>query len=122
MTTETQTKPTIYAFCNGGEPGWLNMAALSEDGVFLAGHVCSSTVYGPHDMGVTGDWKHEIYRKYYPDGFEVVWVEADDPRLRAAYKRHKAHTKEEYAAKLEPIKDESRTPSVVVEFSEAEPA
>lgn len=108
--------PKVYAFCDGGKPGGYRCDALSEDGVFLAGHICSSPAFGPHDMGVTSDWKHEMYRQYYPDGFEVLWVEHDDPRLRAAYALHQAHTKEEYAAKLEKI-GEADTPRIVIKIS-----
>jgi len=82
--------PKIFAFCNGGSPGWLSMEALAEDGEFLAGHICSDKGFGPHDMGVTSNWKHPEYRKHYPDGFEVVWV--DDAMthvgLNEAYAKH----------------------------------
>ena len=83
-------KPKIYGFVNGGSPGLYHVEALSEDGRFLAGHICSHPAYGPHDIGVTSDWKHDTYAKHYPGGFEVVWV--DDPKthegLNAAYARH----------------------------------
>ena len=117
MTTEPQDKPKIFAFCNGGSPGWYRCDALSEDGVFLAGHICSDPGWGLHDLGVTSEWKHETYRKYYPDGFEVIGVEVNDPRLLAAHERHKAHTPEEYAAKIARI-GEPETPRVEVEFTE----
>ena len=95
--------PIIYAFCNGGSSGWYNCQALTEDGVFIAGHLCSDPSWGPHDMGVDSDWKHETYRKYYPDGFEVVWVKVDDPRLLAAYEQHKSMTTEDSEAKIATI-------------------
>lgn len=120
MTNENATVPRIYAFCNGGSPGWYRCDALTEDGVFVAGHVCSAPSYGPHDLGVTGDWHHDTYRKYYPDGFEVIWVETDDPRLLAAHERHKAMGKEEYAAKIARI-GEPDTPKVTIQFSEPQP-
>ncbi len=109
--------PQIYAFCNGGSPRWLSCQALTEDGVFIAGHICSDHSWGPHDLGVTSDWHHDTYRKYYPDGFEVVWVEVDDPRLLAAYEAHKAMTKEEYMAKAKCL-GEPDTPKITVEVSE----
>lgn len=85
--------PEIYAFVNGGSGDWWTCAALSEDGEFLAGHVCSHPNYGPHDMGATSDWKHDHYRERYPQGFTVVWVDgnpSDDERVQAAYAKHLA--------------------------------
>lgn len=94
-------KPKIYGFVNGGSPGWYSVEAISEDGVFLAGHVCSHPGFGPHDIGVTSDWKHDTYAKYYPDGFEVVWIEdtKNDERLKAAHAKHVAMSADEYKAK-----------------------
>lgn len=79
--------PKVYAFCNTPpSPGcrWYDCIAIAEDGTHLASHICSHPSYGPHDLGVTSDWKHESYRAHYPDGFSVVWVEYDDPELAAA--------------------------------------
>lgn len=103
---QLSTKPKIYAFVNGGSDDWWNMAALSEDGIFLAGHVCSHPVYGQHDMGVTSDWKHEYYRAHYPDGYEVIWVEdaRTDSRLAEAHAKHMALGKEGNEAAHERIK------------------
>ena len=102
MSDAAKETPKIYGFVNGGSSGWYSVEALTEDGVFLAGHCCSHPAYGPHDIGVTSDWHHESYRKYYPDGFEVVWIEdaKTDERLKAAHAKHLAMTKEEYAAKV----------------------
>jgi hypothetical protein len=86
-----QPLPKIFAFCNGGEPEWWNMAALSEDGEFLAGHLCSHPIFGPHDMGITSDWKHEHYRERYPGGFELVWVPGgveEHEGISAAHAKH----------------------------------
>ena len=69
--------PKIYAFVNGGQSGWYDVVGLAEDGDHLASHICSHPGFGPHDLGVTSDWKHDIYQKKYPGGFEVVWVEGD---------------------------------------------
>lgn len=86
-------KPKIFVFCNSCSPGWHQATALSEDGHFLAGHVCSDHGFIPHDMGVeVGGWKRDEYAKHYPDGFEVVLVE--DPRthegVKAAHEKHLA--------------------------------
>lgn len=114
-----QPKPKIYAFCNGGREGWYHMDALSEDGVFLAGHICSHPAYGPHDMGVTSDWKHETYRKYYPDGYEVVWVDdaRTDPRLQEAHAKHLAMGEDEMKQRMARI-GEPETPKIVLEVTD----
>jgi len=38
-------------------------------------------------MGITSDWHHEEYKKHYPDGFELVWVEnpSNDEEFKAAF-------------------------------------
>lgn len=84
------SKKVIYGFVNGGSPGWYHIAAVCEDGETLAGHTCSDPGYGPHDIGVTSDWKREAYAKHCPDGFEVVWVDNPDehPGLTEALRLH----------------------------------
>lgn len=71
-------KPKIYAFSNGGYPGFFQALAISEDGYVVGQHVCSHESWIPHDLGVTSEWHHEGYQKHYPDGFEVVFVPYDD--------------------------------------------
>lgn len=97
----------IYVFCNGCSPQWHTADALSDEGLFLAGHVCSDHGFIPHDMGVTGEWKHDIYRAAYPDGFEVVHVEKSDVKthegLAAAYAAHLAMSAETYDARMAEI-------------------
>lgn len=74
----------IYVFCNTkdcdkGSGDWHSMAAVSEDGEWLAGHICSSHAWARHDMGIDEDgWKRNIYAEHYPDGFEVIGVESDE--------------------------------------------
>lgn len=84
-------KKKIYGFVNGGSGDWWTVTALCEDGIFLASHICSSAAWGPHDIGVTSDWKHETYKKHCPEGFEVIWVVGnpkDSPEVMAAYAKH----------------------------------
>ena len=61
--------------------------AICEDGYCLAVHVSSIEGWAKHDIGLTSDWKHEIYREHCPDGYELEWV--DKPKehtgLMAAY-------------------------------------
>jgi hypothetical protein len=49
--------------------------ALAEDGEGLASHYCSSMSFAKHDIGLTSDWKHDIYKKRYPDGYELEWID-----------------------------------------------
>ncbi|MGG3987432.1 hypothetical protein [Bacillus smithii] len=67
----------IYCFINGGYENFLNVVALAEDGHVLAEHVSSNEYWAKHDIGVTSDWKHDSYKSFYPNGYEVVWL--DDP-------------------------------------------
>lgn len=73
--------PRIYIWCEPAEtwgPGHVVGYAMSEDGSALASHVSSNESFSKHDMGVTSDWKHQIYEKKYPDGYEIVWLSADE--------------------------------------------
>ena len=112
--------PEIYVFVNGGEPGWYSVQALTEDGEFIAGHICSHPGYGPHDMGFSSDWKHEAYRERYPQGFRLVWIDdvRGDARLSAAHAKHMAAGEEGTAWQREHKKTgEENQPSVKVEVS-----
>ncbi len=46
-------------------------------------------------MGVTTERKHDHYREYYPDGFEVIWVE--NPNEHSDFNRAYLKYKEKYA-------------------------
>jgi len=72
-------KTKIYCFINdknytGGD---CIVIAISEEGRNLCSHLSSSIEWAKHDIGITSDWKHNIYKGFYPDGYELVWV--DDP-------------------------------------------
>ncbi len=95
-------KPKIFGFVNGGSPGWYDVSSITEDGVCLASHCCSHPCYGPHDIGVTSDWKHDTYAKYYPDGFTVEWVENVEKHdgIQKAFALNRAMTEAEHKTKL----------------------
>jgi len=87
------SKPKIFVWCNSCSHEWHSAAAMAEDGTSLAGHVCSSHGFIPHDMGIDEDgWKRDIYDRHYPDGYEVVWVEDAKTHdgLQAAYALNQA--------------------------------
>lgn len=78
----------IFVFING-ERGtdWVQGLALCEDGTAVAQHVSSTEGWFEHDMGITSDWKHELYAAHCPEGFEIVHVEdpLKNPEVMAAY-------------------------------------
>lgn len=99
----------IYCFINSGkETSCQNVQALSEDGKFLAGHISSNEGFAKHDIGVTSNRKHEIYKKEYPKGYELEWV--DDPinhtGVMSAYEKHKKLPKNESVKNQPSIKVE----------------
>ena len=94
------TRAKIFVFCNSCAPQWHSFAAISEDGEYLAGHVCSHHGYATHDMGVNENgWKRDVYAQRYPDGFDVVYCEvtrkedlAKYPELIAAFDKANARS------------------------------
>lgn len=73
--------PTIYAFNNGGSPGWMSGCLMAEDGTALGGHCCSDEGYMPADLGVlegTRDDRHEGFRAHYPGGYRMEFVRGAD--------------------------------------------
>lgn len=72
-----QELPVIYGFNNGGSPGWYEGILLSEDGVCLGGHLCSSEGYMPHDLGIlsgTRPDRHVGFREHYPEGYKMEFI------------------------------------------------
>lgn len=77
-------KPKIYLACF--PMGWKTDVvghALAEDGAGLASHLSSNVEYSKHDLGLTSDWKHDVYQKHFPDGYELEWV--DNPDTHAGW-------------------------------------
>lgn len=72
--------PKIFVYCypGGVREGDVIGYALAEDGHCLASHLSSNKNFSKHDMGTTSDWKHDLYSKHYPDGFELEWVNDPD--------------------------------------------
>lgn len=61
---------TIYCFANGPAFGGgdVHAVALADNGKCVAGHVCSSECYIPNDLGVTSNWKHDVYDAEFGKG------------------------------------------------------
>lgn len=101
--------PTIFGFVNGqAMMNWLDVVALSEDGICLGGHICSHECFGPGDIGclpgVRTDRHEKQYQKYYPDGYRMEWVQSDQieghSKLQEAIQASKDLTDEEVRAKV----------------------
>lgn len=93
--------PVIYGFNNGGEPGWMDACLMAEDGTYLGGHICSSEVYMPADLGViegTRPDRHEGFRQHYPDGYRMEFISSGEVRahggLLRAYKLNQSKAAE----------------------------
>ncbi len=90
--------PVIWGFSNGGSPGWMDAVLLAEDGTFLGSHLCSSTAYMPHDLGILEGARpdrHETFREHYPDGYRMDFtVDAHHPEIEKAYQKNQQLAKE----------------------------
>ena len=89
--------PVIYGFNNGGSPGWMSAVLIAMDGTPLGGHICSSEVYMPADLGClegTRPDRNETFKEHYPDGYRMEFVGYADvethPGLMAAIAANKA--------------------------------
>ena len=74
----------IFCFINSGSPSWYSVVALAEDGYCLAGHISSNKGFAKHDIGITSNWKHELYDEHYPNGYELIWL--DNPETNEEFK------------------------------------
>lgn len=79
--------------------------ALSEDGQYCGSHLSSNESYSKHDMGITSDWKHEIYAAKFPDGYELIWLgklqePRDNAELLRAYLKYAASLTDEHRSNL----------------------
>ena len=63
----------IYLACfeGGMKSGDVLGYALAEDGTCIASHLSSNEAFSKHDMGLTGNWKHDTYAKNCPDSFKI---------------------------------------------------
>jgi hypothetical protein len=89
----------IYCFINGGSPGFLCVVALAEDGTGICSHLSSNIMYAKHDIGISSDWKHDLYKNHYPNGYELEWIDNEDIHthegLEIAFKRNNIKSEEQ---------------------------
>ena len=95
-------KAKIYGFFNSIQRyGDAVGIAISDDGIVIASHVSSSESWCKHDLGMNGksNWKHDIYDKEFPDGWECEFVSLDNidnhEGLQLALERNKNAQPEE---------------------------
>ena len=89
----------IYCWVNSGAgTEWQHVMAMCEDGEVLAGHLSSNRTWAMHDIGITSDWKHDLYQEHCPDGYELEWIDHNDVNthvgLEAAYQLNQKLAKE----------------------------
>lgn len=88
----------VFGFGDGGDGMYY---ALSEDGYHLGSHLCSHEGFAKGDLGADGSRpdRHKIYKKAYPDGYEMEFVpcsERDEHEgLQRAIKLNKESAKKE---------------------------
>lgn len=100
----------IYCWVNSGkETDWQVVIAMDENGFDAGNHVSSSVNWAKHDIGYSNPnhYRHEYYRKAYPDGYELVWV--DNPREHPGLME--AH------AKTQALPDDAKGPGEPPTFS-----
>jgi hypothetical protein len=94
-------KPKIFCFSNvvGGGEG--PAIAMAEDGTILGSHFCSHEGFARGDLGFlpgSRPDRHKDYAKHYPNGYEMVFVYADEigkhEGLQAAFKLNQEQANE----------------------------
>lgn len=66
-------KPKIFIYCVFQQGTGYIGQALAEDGHGLGNHISS----GPHfsKMDMSNKYHQQEYIEYYPDGYELIWIE-----------------------------------------------
>lgn len=86
--SKQKKKPKIYAFINGrfGKNDFV-VVAMAEEGTVLANHVSSSRQWAKHDIGVTSNWKHEVYNQFYMNGWDIEWITREEAPTHEGFQR-----------------------------------
>ena len=97
---EPEIKPKIYLWAitfewGRGHQDYL-ACALAEDGHGLCSHMSSTIGWAKHDVGLTSSLKHDLYSKYYPEGYQLIWLDKPekDEGWKEAMKMNKKIAKE----------------------------
>lgn len=86
MNTENKL-PKIFCFIQAMNQFGYIVIAIAEDGEVLAEHCSSSEGYAKHDIGINSNHKHDQYKKKYPDGYEVEWLNADQLSIHTGFQK-----------------------------------
>jgi hypothetical protein len=84
------TVPKIFLFCEQctkNPNGDVYAQAIAEDGTGLGGHLSSNKEWAKHDIGLTSNWHHDEYRKHYPGGYEVEWIDQENLSTHIGFQR-----------------------------------
>lgn len=80
-------KSSYGTICDAEITGDTYGVAIKDDGSVLATHYSSGVNWTMHDMGITSDWKHEIYQNECPDGYILEWVEFHNWQSNTEFKK-----------------------------------
>lgn len=58
--------------------------AISENGVVLAEVFSQSLFWAKFDLGFSSDKQHDIYKNFYPDGYELVYAQENSNGFKTA--------------------------------------
>lgn len=85
-------------FCYAVAKGYLGYAvySLSEDGTGLCSHISTNLSFAKHDIGFNSNWQHDIYKEYYPDGYELLWLEEKELENHCEFKKALKTNKENH--------------------------
>jgi hypothetical protein len=78
-------KNKIFAFIEQINAMGYIVTSVADDGNVLASHCSSSESYAKHDIGINSKWKHDLYDKHFPNGWEIEWVA--DPETHDGFKK-----------------------------------
>lgn len=90
------TGRSSYGIIQDAEPtGDTYGVAIKDNGAILAAHLSSGANWTRHDMGITSNWKHDVYEKECPNGYELEWVDFYNWKINEGFKSVLSLVKEE---------------------------
>lgn len=73
-----ETKSRILCFClPSGRDVIAYAVTEAEPGDVVESHYSSNVDFAKYDIGIHSERKHDTYRREFPNGYELVWI--DDP-------------------------------------------
>lgn len=74
--------PKIYGFIEHCTAHVVVATALSEDGHVLASCETTTRNWAKHDLGFVSDRCRDLYKRHYPNGYDMEWVENPKRHIR----------------------------------------